>query len=328
MSTLIRTWNTSMNNALAAGTVLANGQKFWRAWKDSRVAAGWVVKSCSDSVAYGVDDNVDRWDSDSDIVWAAAGVAHSWIVLESPAGMLPNSKKIRVLVDMSTGAGSPHLINVTASSSAINTGGSTTAAPTGTAADLRSFANKQFQRSSYTVCKYHMMRSNKPDTMAFISVDTENRIPFAMGVLVGDTIEVGENYPVIFFIAYADNATGGAFVRSNMTGTGTVAMWDNDGTISSNAGMCGIMFGSSDALVSYGTSGNPLSSFGTVPAAPILLMSAGDTLGFRGTLVDVKQGPSSTTTPAQGYEEPASGTTTTCFFGNYWVPNGGVAPLL
>ena len=324
MSTLIRTWTPSVNNLLDQLTVLERGQEFWRAFKDHMVAAGWTVKSSSDSVAFGVDDNVDRWDADIDLIWSSAGTAHSWIVLQQPTGHLPNSKQLRLLIDLSTGAASPHLVNLTISSSAINTGGSTTAAPTGTAADLRSYANKQWHRSTAAVDqRYHLTWSDEGDVLAFVSANSTTRIPFAIGVMIGGVIEATENYPCIFVANYADNSTGGGFVASTLGGVTAAALWDNDGTICSAGGMCRPIYASAgtDTMNAYGNGNNPLSSFGTTPAVPILLFTDGDTLGFRGTLVDLFLGPG-TSGGLQGLEEPGSGTVTTKLIGSIWVPLG------
>lgn len=64
--------------------------------KTAFLAAGWAVERCSDSVSAA---SSDLWLTAANIVNAAAGSAHSWIVMVSPIGWLPNSGQIRVTLD-------------------------------------------------------------------------------------------------------------------------------------------------------------------------------------------------------------------------------------
>lgn len=100
LPTLVRTWQFAVNQQIAdlgAGTPNATCRRTLRTLKDLLIGTGgvtwtdkdgatitplqpWTVIASSDSVAAG-HDGVDRWDSDTDLVWNAAG-AHSWIVLQ------------------------------------------------------------------------------------------------------------------------------------------------------------------------------------------------------------------------------------------------------
>jgi hypothetical protein len=61
------------------------------------VASGaWIVRGSSDSVTANSSDN---WAAEADIVNDVPGSPHSWIVLESPAGMLPGGNFIQFTID-------------------------------------------------------------------------------------------------------------------------------------------------------------------------------------------------------------------------------------
>lgn len=93
----------------------------------------WAVESCSNSVAVGNNDGVDRWASGSDLVWGTTGNPHSWIVLTQPA--LGNGS-ICIALDSTTGVDSQGSIifSPSAGFGAANGGadGTTTARPTAT----------------------------------------------------------------------------------------------------------------------------------------------------------------------------------------------------
>lgn len=86
LPTVQKTWQISANNRLTSDTMNNMWRKMMRAIKNVLIGfptnAPQVV-ACSDStVVADYWDGVDRWDSDTDIVWALAGNPHSWIVLE------------------------------------------------------------------------------------------------------------------------------------------------------------------------------------------------------------------------------------------------------
>lgn len=99
-----------VNTAVAAGAdITATGRTVMRGIVTALVTGtGWVDKdgasttwhyplTCagsSDSVAAGMD-GVNRWDADSDLVWAAGAAAHSWTVLQSVAGW-------QILIDLNS----------------------------------------------------------------------------------------------------------------------------------------------------------------------------------------------------------------------------------
>jgi hypothetical protein len=85
---LDKTWQFNVNNVLrTTGTALGDNQKLLRAVKNAMIGFGlgaWTVRGSSDAATFGLD-NVDRWTTDAKLVWANAGVNHSWIVLKNTA---------------------------------------------------------------------------------------------------------------------------------------------------------------------------------------------------------------------------------------------------
>lgn len=102
---LAKTWQFQVSQAIAlqATVALTNGRGL-RLAKDSMTGAGawtdssgaatastnnWQVVSSSDGAAAGNNDNNDRWLADANVIWANAGVAHSWVVLKQAAFPTP-----------------------------------------------------------------------------------------------------------------------------------------------------------------------------------------------------------------------------------------------
>lgn len=143
---LERQWTFQLSQFFAAqGSVLATARRLMRLVKDAFLGAGswtdsfnsptasagnWTVVGSSDSVTAALD-GADRWDADTDLVWAIAGVAHSWIVLQQD-GILGTGAvgRMQVCLDLSNATASNATLVV--SWGAGFTGGTTTARPTAT----------------------------------------------------------------------------------------------------------------------------------------------------------------------------------------------------
>lgn len=87
LPTLIKTWQVSKNNTVAAqGSVAATEKRIIRTVKNLFLApasGAWTVwGSNSGAGTFGNNDGVDRWTTDTDIVKAGAGSNHSWFVLK------------------------------------------------------------------------------------------------------------------------------------------------------------------------------------------------------------------------------------------------------
>jgi hypothetical protein len=139
---LARVWQFQVNNVVASdANNTTQNRALMLALKQALIGAGswtdgdgfglggspngWTVVGSSDGSASSMD-GTDRWLSGSNLVWASAGTAHSWIVLQSPTGL-------QLLID---------LVNVTITSATFivshtgfgtangGTNGSSTTAPT------------------------------------------------------------------------------------------------------------------------------------------------------------------------------------------------------
>ena len=139
LPSLTKTWRFQVNQATAAGgSALAGCQNLLYAikasligggaWTDSAgagaaAAGNWTVIASSDSVAA---DGTDRWAAAGNVVFAAVGVAHSWIVLQQ-TGV---GATFQLLIDCTTGGGTTAYIAVSASAGFA--GGTTLNRPTAT----------------------------------------------------------------------------------------------------------------------------------------------------------------------------------------------------
>jgi hypothetical protein len=128
-----KSWQFNCNNLIAAqGANLADMRLLWRTIKNQMLAIGlfpWNVKYSCNSVTAGVPgDGVDRWVTDSNLVWNQAGGAHSWIVLGQPAIL----STTQILISLSPVSGGNQQNFRYAISNAGFTGGTTSNDPTAT----------------------------------------------------------------------------------------------------------------------------------------------------------------------------------------------------
>lgn len=133
LPSLEKTWQYDVNNVQAAtGTSLTTHRQLWRAIKNGLLGFGtlpWTVEySCDSTVAGSAADGIDRWDSDTDLVWqsAASGTARSWFVLSNTDGV----QMLWECRAQTTSTGKSMGIYI--SPSAGFTGGTTTQRPTAT----------------------------------------------------------------------------------------------------------------------------------------------------------------------------------------------------
>lgn len=148
--TLVRTWQFAVNRVmpdLGAGTPNATNRRLLRTIKNMLIGADgltwtdkdgstvtpsghWTVVASSDSSTAG-HDAVDRWAADANLVWATAGSAHSWIVLQQ-TGI---GATFQILIDCDATSSNSHDCDITVSHSGFGVAGggangTTTAAPT------------------------------------------------------------------------------------------------------------------------------------------------------------------------------------------------------
>lgn len=331
MSNIVRNWTCSLNQAPASNaTLLAQAQSILRARKDNYKNAGWSVVGSSDSTTAGMD-ATDRWTADNKLVWAAGGVAHSWIVLKSPTNNPSTGKSVYVGLQCSTGAGNPHLVNEFVTSVA-PTAGSTTVDPTTTGGSTKSMNNVQFLRSPVVNAHYHALYNTQGDVVFFTSSDGVGWPAHTSGYCTTLNFETGLNYPCIAWSNWNDATPGGWALLLGLNGGASTAGFMQDGSIATSTGVMYYTFGSLFTAQMNGNQGT------IVTASKWLLMPApvgiagtpsggASTVGFGGTLVDIWLAPSGANTPL-GTEEPASpATSTTAKFGDGMFPNGGVTPV-
>lgn len=141
---LERTWQFQVNVPIAAqASALATSRLTMRSMKNSYLGTGawtdsegnptastnnWTCIGSCNAVAFGLD-GVDRWATDADLVWAAAGTNHSWIVLEQ-AGIPGAPNPFQLCYDLSNG--NPNQGSLIISPGAGFTGGAINARPTAT----------------------------------------------------------------------------------------------------------------------------------------------------------------------------------------------------
>jgi len=316
-----RTWTCSWNNVPSQATLDAQAKAVLYAWKENYKSAGWTCEGSSSRAAAGMD-GTDRWASAANLVWAAAGAAHSWIVLKSPTNYPSSGKNVYVLLACSTGASSQHLINA-GHASAPYTGGSTTADPTAPT-NSRAYANKQILQATLANSKWHTLRNTVGDVLNFASVDNSGVALHANGCLQSaPTAESGDTFPVIAIMAYTST---GALTAALMQNTGHHAIFWTDGTVISVnvSGVAIPQMPTAPALNYFGLSGSNISN--AYPRFPAFLHSGqSNKTAFRGTLVDVAMGPGGSTVPT-GVTDPYSGTPVYALVGEFWVPCGGTVP--
>lgn len=129
-----RRWVFDYANVVGyAGTALATNRALLLGLVAGLLAIpGVAVHYSSDGATAGAaGDGVNRWSDASDLVWANAGTAHSWIVLSLPPGLRyasPATAYLIIDLNFTSASGSLGTVLVAAAVS----GGSLTARPTGT----------------------------------------------------------------------------------------------------------------------------------------------------------------------------------------------------
>jgi hypothetical protein len=161
LPSLVKTWQfTYVNQAIATqGSVLLLNRRLFRSIKNALIgfaSTPWTVRySCNGTVpGTGVaGDGVDRWAADTDLVWAASGNNHSWMVLQQ-AGI---NAGFQICIDLNSSVAYQGSIIV--SPSAGFTGGTTTARPTATD-EIAVISAAQFTlHSSDVALKWHVIQS-------------------------------------------------------------------------------------------------------------------------------------------------------------------------
>jgi hypothetical protein len=309
-----KTWQFVPNYAIAAtGTALVTNRTILKAIKDflttdaaewvdnanvaTTAANLWTVRySCDSLVAGAAGDGVDRWDAITDLVWANAGVAHSWIVLRQAT----IGATAEILISCEGTSANGNIITLVTSASAGFTGGTTTVRPTATDEDVRlNNAAWGGVGSADTNVKLHVMKSTDGECwrvfccnagQANTSWILEKAVAFASATWTNR------------LVTYVQGAAAATSTLTNIL-LNTSASFGGRGVSNMTLTMAGMAFAGAQANVSI-TTANDLSS--AWPFMPHQLVSAtASNRGFHGYLNDVWFG---STTVATGSTYPTTGT--------------------
>lgn len=314
LPTLGKTWQFVPNFAIAAtGTALGTNRTILLAiknflttdaaeWVDNTNVATtaanlWTVRYSCDSVAAGAaGDGVDRWDSITDLVWANAASAHSWIVLRNAA--IGSTAEMLISCEAASANGSN--LTVCISPTAAFTGGTTTARPTAT--DEIVVVNNTTWGGVATVdtsIKLHVMKSTDGECWrVFVCNGGQANTSWIIDKAVAFASGTWTNRMVM----YAQGSTGGTNTLTNAL-LNTNANVNGRGASTMTMYLAAMYYASTLANAGV-TTANDLSS--AWPFMPHQLVSAtASNRGFHGYLNDVWYG---STTVATGSTYPTTGT--------------------
>lgn len=312
---LTKTWQFNVNNLAAAqGTVGADARLLLYNFVTAMIGFGsnpWVVDySCLSATAGTKGDGVNRWTSAGALVWAAAGTAHSWMVLKQ-TGI---ASTYEILFDCSS-ATTGTVMTIAVSFSAGFTGGTNTTAPTAT--DQQNIINNGLWLTlgSDLGIRWSVMQSSDGACTRMFA--------FAGGTLLNGYIfdtpantTTGWSNPSFTFAG----ATAAAFNAATLGGAASGYIRNGTTTGTSAVTVEATMAGT---LMTAATVPNDIDS--NWPMLPIGIYSTTTNLrGRQGTFVDLWAGSS---TVATGDTYPATGNNF-IQIGVLIFPWSGVAPSL
>lgn len=175
LPSLIKTWQFQVNNQVVAqGTSLATGRLLVRSIKNALLGTGAWTDSNNGAIAstnpmtckgsnngagaFGNNDNVDRWTTDANLVWAAAGSNHSWTVLKL------GGSAAMICIDLNSATNTVFTMVYSASGGffAANGGtdGTATARPTATDENVVGSVVGYGMSTVDSTCRWHVMKSS------------------------------------------------------------------------------------------------------------------------------------------------------------------------
>lgn len=231
--TLYRTWQFQVNVAIAAqASVLLTNALAVRSIKNAMLGTGawtdpsngatassgnWSVVSCCNGAggagSFGNNDATDRWNANTDLIWAAPGSNHSWIVLKQ-TGITGGPLYLYLDLSSSTGSWRIH----PGISTVLYTNGTATACPSGSSISFSgSNASVYPVAAAYNwggpavnaASVLHVMKS--ADGKAFRAIMCRNG--FATGLWIFDELEnapAAWTSPVVCSIGGGDSSTAPA----------------------------------------------------------------------------------------------------------------------
>lgn len=305
MKSIVWALKAFMKGEISTGTVGSEG--------DAPSSSYWTVEASSDSVSANLAGS-DLWTSTfnaSKIVRAAAGVAHSWIVLKSPAALGP----FYVCIDIA-GAADTTAMSIFASKTAFSTGGTITARPT-SATEWTVMPNGStfFEAVNQAYSVHYICDANG----AFTFHTSKNSAGIFSGLvamlpLIGTKPSEAHN----LFGAWHH------FTSSRGAPTGTGIAWNgrtyNNGAVMSG-GMQASTFGGQAFAGSIGANAADGSKWDVLPV--ILGNVNASAAGIRGQVPDV----GIVGTPAVGASDPSTSAQERFVAGDFLFP-GSVVPIL
>jgi hypothetical protein len=242
---LSKTWYTSANLAAADITTalrasasgyfalknLLTGGLAGTAGTGGQPTNFWTVHSSSDGVTASNADNLGgntftaaKW------VRAAAGVAHSWFVLQSPASGGLTTGPYYLMLSMGTAADANCIIAI---SRAAPSGGTTTADPTSSPVQSIAPAAQYFSNTT-AASKYHLVMDAKGNFHFLGSVNGGNRFVSYVGVHELTEVPTGDLAPVVLYLDFLTSGTGVPRFCTTNVSSGIRGMC-NDGTTAASS---------------------------------------------------------------------------------------------
>jgi hypothetical protein len=254
----------------------------------SASAGAWTVQGSGNGAGtFGVGDN---WTSSASIVSAATGVAHSWIVLRSPAGFVPGVGFVEILIDCNaTGAAQfENFTMVWANSGnpfSIGTG-TNLAAPT-SPTNSASRANVQYIENTLLVNHTnHFWRNSEGDFWVTASKDGGGLVQFVATCIGLENGETPDAYPMMGGVFYSTAVTSPN--TTDLASTTNMVGWWVDGTLAD------VMPCVLSTSATPGTSGFTAAGSGISSRYPTDIMRCfsvvSPTGGYRGNVPDIRWG--------------------------------------
>lgn len=319
LPTLVKTWQNNCNNQqLALGAALTDARTMLLAIKNALIGFGtqpWTVRySCSSTVAGSAGDGVDRWAAIANLVWAAAGTAHSWIVLQQ-TGL---ASGYQLLISLEAASATGNVVTYVVSPSAGFTGGSTTARPTATD-EIVVAAGVQWATSLDVSYRWSVMQSTDGQCTRVLVCGNATQQSF----LLIDKLQnptSGFTNPVVAIFLVTSSFTTGALSSATATVGKT-----RFGSVNSNVALTSLAIGTAQYVTdtNVGNITNDIdSNWPMLPVAAVGLTSG--VRGILGSVFDFWFGSGGRGT-ADTY--PATGNSF-AQFGCFILPWDGSTPLL
>lgn len=324
-----QTWQQDNNRAVASESTVVLQAK-WVQWYIKAFLKGeiggasqglWTCAGSSDSVAAGMDAS-DRWTSTFDstkIVRANGAVAHSWIVLQSPAGL--GDGPWYMLIDYNTSVDSQ--TNISFSKTAF-TGGSITAAPTSTTS--WSYAAQQLVNSTITSAYVFGLLSTDGDFHFKLAHVSSGFFSTAVSFFALTETKTGEAHNGWSMVEF--NSTNGSWTRANLNTTSSTRVkgrnYNNTAAVSASL-TTEVIAGSSFAMSDVGTADATDGSYNDCPIR--VQVDTTSHKSRRGRIRDIMWAPE---LASIGMVEPLTGPPyTSQVVGDTWQPyNASITALL